>query len=133
MKYYVKATEQIIANGELSEYTTDTKKNTENDAYVVYYNTLRNVSNDLYTEDTPDKKHTYLRISVEETTGRVLKLDTLGAYLESLVSCGGYYDNGKFYGDSDKQNEITGKEGVVYIDIPSKKKYKWDGEKFVEV
>lgn len=84
MKYYVRSIEQIVTDGALSEYSTDKKKNTEDEAYTEYYNTLRNVSNDHYTEDTPEKQHTYMRISLEESTGRVIKCDSLWQYLEAL-------------------------------------------------
>ena len=81
MMYYVTAMEQIISNGELSEYSTSEKHVDRSTAMTKYYQKLSNVANDI----GEGKSHTYMRINIKSSVGEVVKPDeVLGQYLEAL-------------------------------------------------
>ncbi|MBO4735713.1 MAG: hypothetical protein J5614_04885 [Paludibacteraceae bacterium] len=79
MMYYNTTIEQIIKDGELAEYGATEKVADLNSALSKYYKKLSDVSADL------GKNHTYMNIKIVNSYGVVVKEDTVGNYLESLV------------------------------------------------
>lgn len=53
------------------------------------------------------------------------------AYRDAVVN--GYYDNGVFYKDTNKQNILNGQINKIYIDNAHSKIYYYDGEQFIGV
>lgn len=67
-------------------------------------------------------------LKIETNDGNVLEM----AFPVPTGIDKGYYndENGKFYRDSEFENEIIGKTDVVYIDYGKNRLCFWDGEKF---
>ena len=80
MKYYIHTIEQITKDGEISEYSKSEKVDDYSTALSKYYKKLSDVSADL------SKNHTYMNISIMNSTGSVLKKDEVGAYREYVES-----------------------------------------------
>lgn len=55
----------------------------------------------------------------------------LPSYVDDVIEC--YYDAdvGKIYSDAEKTIEITPERGIIYIDVPTSKCYRWSGTQFV--
>ena len=80
MKYYIHTIEQITKDGEISEYSKSEKVDDYSTALSKYYKKLSDVSADL------GKNHTYMNISIMNSTGNVMKKDEVGAYREYVAS-----------------------------------------------
>ena len=80
MKYYIHTIEQITKDGEISEYSKSEKVDDYSTALSKYYKKLSDVSADL------GKNHTYMNISIMNSTGNVLKKDEVGAYREYVAT-----------------------------------------------
>jgi hypothetical protein len=78
MKYYIYSIEQIIKNGELQEYATSEKVESEQLSISKYYKKLSDVAADI------GKNHTFMEIRVFNSIGGNLKHDVIGKYLEQL-------------------------------------------------
>lgn len=78
MMYYIDSIEQIIKDGQLTEYGGREKVGDENSALSKYYKKLSNVSADL------GKNHTYMDIKITISTGGVIKKDSIGTYQTTL-------------------------------------------------
>ena len=76
MKYYIHTIEQITKDGEISEYSKSEKVDDYSTALSKYYKKLSDVSADL------GKNHTYMNISIMNSTGTILKREEVGAYRE---------------------------------------------------
>lgn len=55
----------------------------------------------------------------------------LPSYVDDVIE--GIYENGKFYATSEKDTEIAGESGKIYIDLISGKDYRWSGSAFVSI
>lgn len=55
----------------------------------------------------------------------------LPSYVDDVIE--GYYYNGNFYLDSAHQQEITGEESKIYVDLETNKTYRWGGTTYVEI
>lgn len=78
MKYYIYSIEQLIKNGELQEYATSEKVESEQLSISKYYKKLSDVAADI------GKNHTFMEIRIFNSIGGNLKHDVLGKYLEQL-------------------------------------------------
>lgn len=78
MRYYVFAIEQTIKNGELQEYATSEKVESEQLSISKYYKKLSDVAADI------GKNHTFMEIRIFNSIGGNIKHDVLGKYLEQL-------------------------------------------------
>lgn len=76
MKYYIHTIEQITKDKEISEYSKSEKVEDYSTALSKYYKKLSDVSADL------GKAHTYMNISIMNSTGSIMKKDEVGAYRE---------------------------------------------------
>lgn len=82
---------------------------------------------------------TYIKNSEKGTANGVATLDATGKIPASQVPGSmdeiieGYYYNGNFYLDSAHQQEITGEESKIYVDLESNKTYRWGGTTYVEI
>ena len=52
----------------------------------------------------------------------------LPAYVDDVIE--GYYYNSKFYRDSSHTEEITPSAGIIYLDLPNNKTYRWSGSQY---
>lgn len=75
MKYYVNTIEQITADEGYAEYSKSEKVNDYQSALTKFYKKLSDVSADI------GKNHTYLNITIVQSTGSVLKCDEVGTYV----------------------------------------------------
>lgn len=80
MIYYIDTIEQTKGEeGAVNEYGKREQWKLSYEATLSkYFTKLANVSNDIITEETPDKSHYYMDIRIVDTTGGVLKKDVLG-------------------------------------------------------
>lgn len=80
MNYYIDTIEQTKGeDGAVNEYgKREQWKLTFEEVLSKYFTKLANVSNDIITPDTPDNKHYYMDIRIVDTTGGVLKKDSVG-------------------------------------------------------
>lgn len=82
---------------------------------------------------------TYIKNSEKGTANGVATLDATGKIPASQVPGSmdeiieGYYYNGNFYLDSAHQQEITGEESKIYVDLETNKTYRWGGTTYVEI
>lgn len=82
---------------------------------------------------------TYIKNSEKGTANGVAALDATGKIPASQVPGSmdeiieGYYYNGNFYLDSAHQQEITGEESKIYVDLETNKTYRWGGTTYVEI
>lgn len=76
MKYYITTIEQINQNGELAEYGTSEKVDSESLALSKYYKKLSDVAADI------GKNHTYMDIKISNSYGSIFKSDRIGQYQE---------------------------------------------------
>lgn len=76
MIYYIFAIEQIIKDGELSEYNTQEKVADSQLAMSKFYKKLSDVSNDI------GKNHTWMDIRILNSIGGMVKHDKVGEYVE---------------------------------------------------
>ena len=82
---------------------------------------------------------TYIKNSEKGTANGVASLDATGKIPASQVPGSmdeiieGYYYNGNFYLDSAHQQEITGEESKIYVDLETNKTYRWGGTTYVEI
>ena len=53
----------------------------------------------------------------------------LPSYVDDVVE--GYYYNSKFYKESSHTTEITPHDGIIYVDVPNNKTYRWGGTQYV--
>ena len=83
MAFYIDTIEQVKAETGVNEYGKREKQNgTFEQALSAYYTKLSNVSNDIYTEDTPDKNHYFMDIRIVDSKGGVKKKDRVGSFQE---------------------------------------------------
>lgn len=84
MIYYVDTIEQVKGeNDTVNEYGKREQSKTSYEATLSkYFTKLANVSNDIITPETPDKNHYYMDIRIVDSTGGVLKKDSIGARQE---------------------------------------------------
>lgn len=85
MIHYIDTIEQTNKDGEVNEYGKREQVKGDYETVVLpkFYKKLSDVSADLITESTPDKKHYYMVIKIVDTTGGVKKEDTLGKRQET--------------------------------------------------
>lgn len=82
---------------------------------------------------------TYIKNSEKGTANGVATLDATGKIPASQVPGSmdeiieGYYYNGNFYLNSAHQQEITGEESKIYVDLETNKTYRWGGTTYVEI
>lgn len=82
---------------------------------------------------------TYIKNAEKGTANGVATLDATGKIPASQVPGSmdeiieGYYYNGNFYLDSAHQQEITGEESKIYVDLETNKTYRWGGTTYVEI
>ena len=76
MKFYILTIEQTVSDGAYSEYANVEKVADENLAQSKFYTKLANVAADL------GKNHTFMDIKIVNSTGGVVKRDTIGSYVE---------------------------------------------------
>lgn len=55
----------------------------------------------------------------------------LPSYVDDVIE--GYYYNSKFYRDSAHTEEITPAAGIIYVDLPNNKTYRWSGTKYTMI
>lgn len=82
MIYYIDTIEQTkgTEEGSINEYGKREQWKLSYEATLSkYFTKLANVSNDIITEETPDKNHYYMDIRIVDSTGGVLKKDVIGA------------------------------------------------------
>jgi hypothetical protein len=84
MIYYVDTIEQVKGeNDTVNEYGKREQSKTSYEATLSkYFTKLANVSNDIITPETPDKNHYYMDIRIVDSTGGVLKKDSIGTRQE---------------------------------------------------
>lgn len=84
MIYYVDTIEQVKGeNDTVNEYGKREQSKTSYEATLSkYFTKLANVSNDIITLETPDKNHYYMDIRIVDSTGGVLKKDSIGTRQE---------------------------------------------------
>ena len=84
MIYYIDTIEQTKGeNDTVNEYgKREQWKLTYEATLSKYFTKLANVSNDIITPETPDKNHYYMDIRIVDTTGGVLKKDSVGTRQE---------------------------------------------------
>ena len=84
MIYYVDTIEQVKGeNDTVNEYGKREQSKTSYEATLSkYFTKLANVSNDSITPETPDKNHYYMDIRIVDSTGGVLKKDSIGTRQE---------------------------------------------------
>lgn len=83
MAFYIDTIEQVKAEDGVNEYGKREKQNgTYEQALSAYYTKLSNVSNDIITEDTPDKNHYFMDIRIVDSKGGVKKKDRVGSFQE---------------------------------------------------
>lgn len=75
MKYYVDQIEQVQSEGSYTEYGSRTQKADYNAALVMFYDRLKNVSN--------SSAHTFFDIKIVNSTGGIVKRDSIGTYVEA--------------------------------------------------
>ena len=82
---------------------------------------------------------TYVKNAEKGTANGVATLDATGKIPASQVPGSmdeiieGYYYNGNFYLDASHQQEITGEESKIYVDLETNKTYRWGGTTYVEI
>ena len=82
---------------------------------------------------------TYIKQAEKGTANGVATLDATGKIPASQVPGSmdeiieGYYYNGNFYLDASHQQEITGEESKIYVDLETNKTYRWGGTTYVEI
>lgn len=69
-------------------------------------------------------------IATLDTAGKVPS-SQLPSYVDDVVE--GYLSDGKFYKESAHTTEISGESGKIYIDLHTKKTYRWSGSTFVVI
>ena len=83
MAFYIDSVEQVKAETGVNEYGKREKQNgTYEQALSAYYTKLSNVSNDIITEETPDKNHYFMDIRIVDSKGGVKKKDRVGSFQE---------------------------------------------------
>ena len=83
MAFYIDTIEQVKAETGVNEYGKREKQNgTYEQALSAYYTKLSNVSNDIITEETPDKNHYFMDIRIVDSKGGVKKKDRVGTFQE---------------------------------------------------
>ena len=83
MAFYIDTIEQVKAENGVNEYGKREKQNgTYEQALSAYYTKLSNVSNDIITEETPDKNHYFMDIRIVDSKGGVKKKDRVGSFQE---------------------------------------------------
>lgn len=84
MIYYIDTIEQTKGeNDTVNEFgKREQWKLTYEATLSKYFTKLANVSNDIITPETPDKNHYYMDIRIVDTTGGVLKKDSVGTRQE---------------------------------------------------
>ena len=84
MIYYVDTIEQVKGeNDTVNAYGKREQSKTSYEATLSkYFTKLANVSNDIITPETPDKNHYYMDIRIVDSTGGVLKKDSIGTRQE---------------------------------------------------
>lgn len=55
----------------------------------------------------------------------------LPSFVDDVIE--GYYYNSKFYRDSEHTEEITPAAGIIYVDLPTNKTYRWGGTAYVVI
>jgi len=55
----------------------------------------------------------------------------LPSYVDDVIE--GYLSGGKFYKEAAHTTEITGESGKIYVDLTSKKTYRWSGSAYVVI
>lgn len=55
----------------------------------------------------------------------------LPSFVDDVIE--GYYYDAKFYRDSGHTEEITPAAGIIYVDLPTNKTYRWSGSAYVEI
>ena len=86
MIYYIDTIEQIkgTEEGQIIEYGGREQSKASYEAtQSKYFKKLSDVSNDIITEETPDKKHYYMDIRITDSTGGVKKRDAVGTMQET--------------------------------------------------
>lgn len=83
MFYYIDTIEQTKKDDAVNEYgKREQWKLPYEEVLAKYFTKLANVSNDIITPETPDKNHYYMDIRIVDTTGGVLKKDSVGTRQE---------------------------------------------------
>ena len=83
MAFYIDTIEQVKAETGVNEYGKREKQNgTYEQALSAYYTKLSNVSNDIITEETPDKNHYFMDIRIVDSKGGAKKKDRVGSFQE---------------------------------------------------
>jgi hypothetical protein len=84
MIYYIDTIEQTKGeNDTVNEYGKREQSKTSYESTLSkYFTKLANVSNDIITPETPDKNHYYMDIRIVDSTGGVLKKDSIGTRQE---------------------------------------------------
>ena len=82
MAFYLDSIEQIkgTEEGTVAEYGKREKKNSYESALTAFYTALSNVSNDLITEETPNKNHYFMDLRIVDGKGGVVKKDAVGTH-----------------------------------------------------
>lgn len=82
MAFYIDKIEQVVGTEEVpvNEYGSRTKKANYNAALTSFYTDLTNVSNDIHTDEEPEKKHYFMDIRIVDGKGGVVKKDAVGTY-----------------------------------------------------
>ena len=82
MIYYIDTIEQTKKDDKVNEYgKREQWKLTLHEVESKYFKKLSDVSNDLI-EDDPSKNHYYMDIRIVDTTGGVIRKDTVGKMQE---------------------------------------------------
>lgn len=74
-----------------------------------------------------EEAHDFVRL---DETGKI-PASNLPQYVDDVVE--GYYYNSKFYENETHTKEITGKTGILYVDLPTDDLYRFGGTAFVKV
>ena len=84
MIYYIDTIEQTKGDeGAINEYgKREQWKLPFEQVEAKFFTKCANVANDIITPDTPDKNHYYMDIRIVDSTGGVLKKDSLGQMQE---------------------------------------------------
>lgn len=78
MFYYLDTIEQTKGESGVNEYGKREKQTSYDAALVSFYQKLANVSNDIISDATPNKNHYYMDIRIADSTGGVVKKDSVG-------------------------------------------------------
>ena len=117
-----------IVWGKVKERDTSTLTAAQNDAT----SKVNAAKNELQGEITTveGNEGTANGVATLDATGKIPASQVPGS-MDEIIE--GYYYNGNFYLDASHQQEITGEESKIYVDLETNKTYRWSGTTYVEI